>query len=89
MLLRPITVRLYCKAKQLHSVLRMPIDYFVTAKKRKGLLPTVLEDLLAARKRAKSDLKKETDPFKRAVLDGRQLALKVCLARLRACSTSY
>lgn len=52
-------------------------DYFVSAKKRKGLLPIVLEDLLAARKRAKTDLKKETDPFKRAVLDGRQLALKV------------
>lgn len=45
--------------------------------RRKGLLPTVLEDLIAARKRAKADLKKETDPFKRAVLDGRQLALKV------------
>jgi DNA polymerase delta subunit 1 len=27
--------------------------------------------------RAKADLKKESDPFKRAVLDGRQLALKV------------
>ena len=45
--------------------------------RRKGLLPTVLEGLIAARKRAKADLKKETDPFKRAVLDGRQLALKV------------
>ena len=54
-------------------------DFFVTTKRRKGLLPTVLEDLLSARKRAKADLKKETDPFKRAVLDGRQLALKVCL----------
>ncbi|KAK0549667.1 DNA-directed DNA polymerase delta [Tilletia horrida] len=60
-------------------------DYVVTPNKncfvksdvRKGLLPTVLEDLLAARKRAKADLKKETDPFKRAVLDGRQLALKI------------
>lgn len=49
----------------------------MTAKRRKGLLPTVLEDLISARKRAKADLKKETDPFKRAVLDGRQLALKV------------
>lgn len=57
------------------------IDYFVTVNKRKGLLPTVLEDLLSARKRAKADLKKETDPFKRAVLDGRQLALKVMLTR--------
>ncbi|KAH9946498.1 hypothetical protein B0H21DRAFT_743121 [Amylocystis lapponica] len=52
-------------------------DFFVTASKRKGLLPTILEDLIAARKRAKADLKKETDPFKRAVLDGRQLALKI------------
>ncbi|KAJ9122530.1 DNA-directed DNA polymerase delta [Naganishia vaughanmartiniae] len=52
-------------------------DYFVTASKRQGLLPTVLQDLLGARKRAKADLKKETDPFKRAVLDGRQLALKI------------
>ena len=52
-------------------------DFFVKSNKRKGLLPSVLEDLIAARKRAKADLKKETDPFKRAVLDGRQLALKV------------
>lgn len=52
------------------------LDYFATAKKRKGLLPNILEDLINARKRAKADLKKETDPFKRAVLDGRQLALK-------------
>lgn len=40
-------------------------------------MPTVLEDLLAARKRAKADLKSEKDPFRRAVLDGRQLALKI------------
>jgi len=52
-------------------------DYFVKSTVRKGLLPEILEDLLSARKRAKNDLKKETDPFKRAVLDGRQLALKV------------
>ncbi|TFK39414.1 DNA polymerase family B-domain-containing protein [Crucibulum laeve] len=52
-------------------------DLFTTPMKRKGLLPTILEDLISARKRAKADLKKETDPFKRAVLDGRQLALKI------------
>ncbi|KAI8851031.1 DNA polymerase family B-domain-containing protein [Chytridium lagenaria] len=52
-------------------------DIFVKPKLRKGLLPTVLEDLLAARKRAKADLKKATDPFVKAVLDGRQLALKI------------
>ena len=53
-------------------------DFFVKASKRKGLLPNILEDLISTRKQAKADLKKETDPFKRAVLDGRQLALKVC-----------
>jgi len=56
---------------------RTELDLFVKTTVRKGLLPEILEDLLSARKRAKADLKKETDPFKRAVLDGRQLALKV------------
>ncbi|KAG9047307.1 DNA-directed DNA polymerase delta [Tulasnella sp. UAMH 9824] len=52
-------------------------DFFATPNRRKGLLPTILEDLITARKRAKADLKNEKDPFKRAVLDGRQLALKI------------
>ncbi|KAI1884714.1 hypothetical protein AGOR_G00229260 [Albula goreensis] len=52
-------------------------DYFVKSSVRKGLLPEILENLLSARKRAKAELKKETDPFKKQVLDGRQLALKV------------
>ncbi|GAA5907898.1 DNA-directed DNA polymerase delta POL3 [Sporobolomyces salmoneus] len=52
-------------------------DLFVMAHRRKGLLPTILEDLLSARKRARAELKNEKDPFKRAVLDGRQLALKI------------
>ncbi|PAV20072.1 delta DNA polymerase [Pyrrhoderma noxium] len=52
-------------------------DFFTTKEKRKGLLPSILEDLITARKRAKADLKKETDAFRRAVLDGRQLALKI------------
>lgn len=55
------------------------LDCFATTKRRKGLLAIILEDLISARKRAKADLKRETDPFKRAVLDGRQLALKVNL----------
>jgi len=53
------------------------LDFFVKKSKRKGLLPEILEDLLSARSKAKADLKKETDPFKKAVLDGRQLALKI------------
>uniref|UniRef100_A0A7N6FDQ1 DNA polymerase n=1 Tax=Anabas testudineus TaxID=64144 RepID=A0A7N6FDQ1_ANATE len=52
-------------------------DLFVKSTVRKGLLPEILENLLSARKRAKTELKKETDPFKKQVLDGRQLALKI------------
>lgn len=52
-------------------------DHFVRAHVAKGILPEILEELLGARKRAKADLKKATDPFMKAVLDGRQLALKV------------
>lgn len=63
--------------KDVDYILTPNNDMFVKATKRKGLLPNILEELIAARKRAKADLKKETDPFKRAVLDGRQLALKI------------
>nr|CAI9697724.1 unnamed protein product [Rangifer tarandus platyrhynchus] len=52
-------------------------DEFVKTSVRKGLLPQILENLLSARKRAKAELAKETDPLRRQVLDGRQLALKV------------
>ncbi|KAK2593430.1 DNA-directed DNA polymerase delta [Conoideocrella luteorostrata] len=52
-------------------------DLFVTAKQRKGLLAQILEELLSARKQAKRELAQETDPFKKAVLNGRQLALKI------------
>ncbi|XP_030845112.1 DNA polymerase delta catalytic subunit isoform X2 [Strongylocentrotus purpuratus] len=52
-------------------------NYFVKKSIRRGILPEILEDLLTARKRAKADLKKETDPLRKRVLDGRQLALKV------------
>lgn len=44
---------------------------------RKGLLPQILEQLLAARKKAKTLLKDEKDPVYQAVLNGRQLALKI------------
>ncbi|KAK3359223.1 DNA polymerase family B-domain-containing protein [Lasiosphaeria hispida] len=52
-------------------------DMFVTIKKRKGLLAQILEELLSARKQAKRELAVEKDPFKKAVLNGRQLALKI------------
>lgn len=76
-LLQKATIDRLGLVKDQDYVLTPNNNYFATATKRKGLLPTVLEDLLTARKRAKADLKKETDPFRRAVLDGRQLALKI------------
>ena len=42
-------------------------NFFVKSSVRKGLLPEILESLLSARKKAKTDLKKETDPFKKKV----------------------
>ncbi|XP_022734015.1 DNA polymerase delta catalytic subunit-like isoform X2 [Durio zibethinus] len=52
-------------------------ETFVKPNLQKGILPEILEELLAARKRAKADLKEAKDPFEKAVLDGRQLALKI------------
>ena len=55
-------------------------DSFVRAHRTKGILPEILEELLGARKRAKKDLAAATDPFVAAVMNGRQLALKVAPA---------
>lgn len=52
---------------------------FVDTSVRKGLLPSILENLLAARKMAKKELKAcaAQDETKKKVLNGRQLALKL------------
>lgn len=50
---------------------------FVKSSVRKGILPEILGELLRARKEAKKLMAKATDPLKRAVFNGRQLALKV------------
>ena len=42
-----------------------------------GIIPAVLDHLLSARKRTKKLMGKETDEFKKKVLDGLQLAYKV------------
>ena len=52
-------------------------DCFVTAEVKKGILPQILAEILAARKQAKRDMKAATDPMEKAVQNGRQLALKV------------
>ncbi|KAF4705705.1 DNA polymerase delta catalytic subunit, partial [Perkinsus olseni] len=60
------------------DVTRTPCGHlFVKQGVRKGLLPMVLEELLQARKRAKKEMAQATDPLKKMVLNGRQLALKV------------
>ena len=52
-------------------------DYFIKQTIKKGLLPMILEELIMARKKARAELAKTTEPFQKAVLDGRQLALKI------------
>lgn len=44
---------------------------------QKGIIPTILSELLAARARYKEALKQEPDEFKKSVLDGLQSAYKV------------
>ena len=50
---------------------------FVKENVQPGVLPTILKELLKARSHAKSLMKDEKDPFKKAIYNGRQLALKV------------
>ena len=44
---------------------------------RRGVLPLILESLLAARARVKSSLSVESDAYLRMVLENRQKALKI------------
>jgi DNA polymerase delta subunit 1 len=56
-------------------------DYFVKPHVRKGILPEILTELLEARSNAKKLMKASQDPFEQAVLNGRQLALKISANR--------
>ena len=59
-------------------VKRMETDVcFLTTRRRPGVLPQILDTLLAARKRAKKDMKAAKDKHTYNVCNGRQLALKV------------
>ncbi|RYY86688.1 hypothetical protein EON63_05385 [archaeon] len=44
---------------------------FVKGEHRRGILPQILDELLAARKRAKKDMANATDPMEKAVQNGR------------------
>ena len=43
----------------------------------KAIMPSILSELLAARKATKKQMAKETDPFMKNILDKRQLSIKV------------
>lgn len=50
---------------------------------RRGILPRLERALLDARRQTKKLMKQESDPFKKALMDGRQLALKI------VCNSAY
>ena len=57
---------------------KSPMGYFFIKKEiREGILPKILTDLINSRKKTKKELKEAVDENVKAVLDGRQLALKI------------
>jgi DNA polymerase elongation subunit (family B) len=44
---------------------------------KRAVMPSILKELLAARKSTKKQMEKEEDPFKKNILDKRQLSIKV------------
>ncbi|XP_026190988.1 DNA polymerase delta catalytic subunit [Cyclospora cayetanensis] len=54
-----------------------PRHTFVKATVRRGVLPMIVEELIAARKVAKKEMSEAEDTFTKSVLNGRQLALKI------------
>ena len=76
---RPVRSFDYPEGGRFEYVARDTDVCFVTSKKRVGILPEILEQLLSERKRVKKLRKKFSEKsMDYAVLDGRQLALKVC-----------
>eukprot|EP00420_Gonyaulax_spinifera_P037278 CAMPEP_0197876486 /NCGR_PEP_ID=MMETSP1439-20131203/5446_1 /TAXON_ID=66791 /ORGANISM="Gonyaulax spinifera, Strain CCMP409" /LENGTH=1101 /DNA_ID=CAMNT_0043495773 /DNA_START=14 /DNA_END=3317 /DNA_ORIENTATION=- len=76
----------YCTLMRPDQVANVPAEHvtrspsgclFVRKEVRRGLLPMILEELLAARKRAKKAMAEAEDPLTKSVLNGRQLALKI------------
>jgi DNA polymerase delta subunit 1 len=51
---------------------------FVKGTKREGILPLILTELLNARKLAKKQMVSATSSIEKSVLNGKQLALKIC-----------
>ena len=68
------------ETKKTITIPKNEVHYFVQSVNGEdsvGILPMILRNLLSERKRVKKLMAKETDPFKKAMLNGKQLALKV------------
>ena len=65
------------KGKGKHKIGEQTERFVQYSNGEKGLIPKILMKLLAARKATKKEMKTVTDPFAYAILDGKQLALKV------------
>jgi DNA polymerase delta subunit 1 len=77
--MRPIRSFNYPEGGDFEYVLKKTDVCFLTAPKRYGILPEILHQLLNERSRVKKLRKKYGEKsMDYAVLDGRQLALKVC-----------
>lgn len=53
-------------------------NYFALPEVKKGVLPTILTDLISSRKTTKREMEEATDPNLKSCLNARQLAIKVC-----------
>ena len=69
--------RLSANAKLTKIKTGYKICRFAQFSEGKAIMPSILEELLAARKATKKQMKKETDPFMQNILDKRQLSIKV------------
>ena len=69
--------RLSANAKLTKIKTGYKICRFAQYNEGKAILPSILEELLAARKSTKKQMKNEKDPFMKNILDKRQLSIKV------------
>jgi len=63
--------------KYIHPTKPTVTCWFIKNKHRQGIIPYVVSTLLAQRKATKKILKAETDPERKKILDGEQLAYKL------------
>ena len=70
-------VRTTAKSAAKKKVVGYKICRFAQFPEGKAIMPSILEELLAARKATKKLMAKEEDPFKKNIYDKRQLSIKV------------